>query len=575
MLGLGTRERTTRAPRSWRGSCRSRAPSDCSNMLSASITSTRSSPTNRARQPERLGDPARLGPGRRTRAARSPYSWPLAERSRKSPTCAPPVTSISSVSPASTSACDGVGNHRPVVRSGSRCLFVIRVSGSSRVRCRPRRMTPFRGTARGCYGFASVKTRPSAAAAPPAPRAATARRARAAPRGAGSHQFQRPSTAIRLGTRSARTIVASMRIATARPSPNCCSPTIRPATKPENAATMITAAAVTIRPVRSSPCATARVVVVHVVPRLAHPRDEEDLVVHREAEQHREQEDRDPALDLVELVEAERGRGRRPSGRRRRASRTLAATESRLSSTAFSGSSSERNARSSSRYVSTSTASTSHGKNAVGAVEEVDALRRPAAREHAHVRRGSARRRDQRRPGAGATKRCAGGEPYSCRPASHDLPVAAARVDERRPARCARARPRDPRAGRRRAARSRRVHRGGRRAAGPAAVDHDLRRRERAGPDRPLEQVEALHGLRVPRDALRRAGRQLEREDRDRGGDEERDADGEVPRRARMIERASRAQRPCRRPRCRQARERQVQRRRSASATGRRSPRRP
>ena len=60
-----------------------------------------------------------------------------------------------------------------------------------------------------------------------------------------------------LGTSSERTIVASTRIATARPSPNCCRPTIRPATKPENAAHMMIAAAVMIRPVRSSPWATA------------------------------------------------------------------------------------------------------------------------------------------------------------------------------------------------------------------------------------------------------------------------------------------------------------------------------
>src|SRR5581483_9830295 len=42
-----------------------------------------------------------------------------------------------------------------------------------------------------------------------------------------------------------------------------------------------------------------------LVPGLAHPADEEDLVVHREAEEHREEEDRDPAFDLRELVEAE------------------------------------------------------------------------------------------------------------------------------------------------------------------------------------------------------------------------------------------------------------------------------
>ena len=75
---------------------------------------------------------------------------------------------------------------------------------------------------------------------------------------------------------------------------------------------MMIAAAVMIRPVRSSPWATAVDVVAAVVPALAHPRDEEHLVVHREAEEHREQEDRDPALDLAELVEPEERAGRRP-----------------------------------------------------------------------------------------------------------------------------------------------------------------------------------------------------------------------------------------------------------------------
>jgi len=53
-------------------------------------------------------------------------------------------------------------------------------------------------------------------------------------------------------------MVASTKIATARPKPNSCRPTTRPAMKPENAATITIAAAVTIRPVRSSPSPTAR-----------------------------------------------------------------------------------------------------------------------------------------------------------------------------------------------------------------------------------------------------------------------------------------------------------------------------
>src|SRR5206468_12226080 len=69
----------------------------------------------------------------------------------------------------------------------------------------------------------------------------------------GSHQFQRPKSAISAGTRIARTIVASIRIAKASPAPNSCSPAMRPARKPEKAATMISAAAVTIGPVRWRP----------------------------------------------------------------------------------------------------------------------------------------------------------------------------------------------------------------------------------------------------------------------------------------------------------------------------------
>src|SRR5690242_11085864 len=41
----------------------------------------------------------------------------------------------------------------------------------------------------------------------------------------GKYQFQRPSNAIVAGTSSARTIVASRKIAAARPRPNSCSPT--------------------------------------------------------------------------------------------------------------------------------------------------------------------------------------------------------------------------------------------------------------------------------------------------------------------------------------------------------------
>ena len=68
--------------------------------------------------------------------------------------------------------------------------------------------------------------------------------------GAGSHQFQRPRIAISDGTRTIRTSVASRKTASASPTPSSCSPGTRPTAKPRNAAIMIAAAAVTIRPVR-------------------------------------------------------------------------------------------------------------------------------------------------------------------------------------------------------------------------------------------------------------------------------------------------------------------------------------
>ena len=114
----------------------------------------------------------------------------------------------------------------------------------------------------------------------------------------GSHQFQRSKSRIMLGTSSERTIVASTRIATASPSPNCCRPTIRPADEPRERGAHDDRRrrddpARALEPVRDR----GRVVGA-LVPRLAHPRHEEHLVVHREAEEHREEEDRDPALDL-------------------------------------------------------------------------------------------------------------------------------------------------------------------------------------------------------------------------------------------------------------------------------------
>jgi hypothetical protein len=93
-----------------------------------------------------------------------------------------------------------------------------------------------------------------------------------------------------------------MRTANASPSPNCCSPGTLPTTKPANDAAITSAAAVIRRPVRSSERDGFDVVAAR--PRLAHPRYEEHLVVHREAEERREEEDRDPAFDLCGAIDS-------------------------------------------------------------------------------------------------------------------------------------------------------------------------------------------------------------------------------------------------------------------------------
>ena len=70
---------------------------------------------------------------------------------------------------------------------------------------------------------------------------------------AGRYQFQSPMIFITAGTSTARTSVASSRIAAESPRPNSCSPTKLPKVKPEKAAIMMIAQAVMMRPVCSRP----------------------------------------------------------------------------------------------------------------------------------------------------------------------------------------------------------------------------------------------------------------------------------------------------------------------------------
>ena len=110
---------------------------------------------------------------------------------------------------------------------------------------------------------------------------------------------------MRLGINRPRTTVASSRTPSARPAPSSCSPATRPATSPERAPTMMSAAALTTRPVWARPSVTARALSCERSQRLAHAGDEEHLVVHGQPEQHGEKEDRHPALDLDDAVKAE------------------------------------------------------------------------------------------------------------------------------------------------------------------------------------------------------------------------------------------------------------------------------
>ena len=74
----------------------------------------------------------------------------------------------------------------------------------------------------------------------------------------GNHQFARPSSYMIAGTRTSRTMVASMKIALARPIPMSLRPTWSASANAPNTATMIAAAAVITRAVAARPSVTAR-----------------------------------------------------------------------------------------------------------------------------------------------------------------------------------------------------------------------------------------------------------------------------------------------------------------------------
>ena len=88
-------------------------------------------------------------------------------------------------------------------------------------------------------------------------------------------------------------------------SPSARAPSSLPPANPAKTATMMIAAPVMIPPVVRNPYVTASALSPRLVVLLSDPREEEHVVVHRQAEQDREQEQGQPRLDRVGLLEPE------------------------------------------------------------------------------------------------------------------------------------------------------------------------------------------------------------------------------------------------------------------------------
>ena len=104
----------------------------------------------------------------------------------------------------------------------------------------------------------------------------------------GSHQLALPNFTMTAGTSRQRTMVASIAMATAKPMPNSLTVGSPLSTKLVNTQTMISAAEVITRPVDAEPVDHGLGRVARLLPMLLDLREQEHLVVHREAEQDRE-----------------------------------------------------------------------------------------------------------------------------------------------------------------------------------------------------------------------------------------------------------------------------------------------
>ena len=108
------------------------------------------------------------------------------------------------------------------------------------------------------------------------------------------------------GTSTIRTIVASTMIATASPKPTCWKVTRSLEAIPAKTATMISAAPVMMLAVWRRPYSTDGPVLAGLVVALLDAAKQEDVVVHGEAEENREEEQRQPGLDHGSFLEAQK-----------------------------------------------------------------------------------------------------------------------------------------------------------------------------------------------------------------------------------------------------------------------------
>src|SRR3954468_18532839 len=176
----------------------------------------------------------------------------------------------------------------------------------------------------------------------------------------GSHQFRSPSSDIVAGTSTSRMTVASRKTATARPSPIILTTGSLDSVKARKTLTMMAAAAVMTRAVAVNPRTT--------LPRLSPPsRHSSRNLESRNTSYYIDRPNTIANISIGTTVSSGTGSESPTSCRNQPQVKTAtvtpsaAAIESRLSNTALSGTSTDRNTTISSRKDTANTAPTNHG----------------------------------------------------------------------------------------------------------------------------------------------------------------------------------------------------------------------